>query len=72
MSHLPLKVDDHTETNPQDEVKAKIPNISNTNHRQPLIATVSTDQRLLDLDEHHLQDLHFSQVTTHDLLSGSW
>ena len=64
---LPLKVDVYTEQFPQDEVKANISTISNTNYLQPLIATVSTDQSLLDLDEHHLQDFQFSQVTSHDL-----
>ena len=59
MLRLPLKVEDYSEQIPQDEVK-----------RQPLIATVSTDQSLLDLDEHHLQDLQFSQFTSHDLLSA--
>ena len=70
MSRLPLKVDDYTEQIPQDKVKATISTISSTNYRQPLIATVSTDQSLLDLDEHHLQNLQFSQVTSHDLLSA--
>ena len=70
MSRLPLKVDDYTEQIPQDKVKATISTISNTNYRQPLIATVSTDQSLLDLDEHHLQNLQFSQVTSHDLISA--
>ena len=70
MSRLPLKIDDYTEQIPQDEVKATISTISNTNYRQPLIATVSTDQSLLDLDEHHLQNLQFSQVTSHCLLSA--
>ena len=70
MSRLPLKVDDYTEQIPQDEVKTTISTISNTNYQQPLIATVSTDQSLPDLDEHHLQNLQFSQVTSHDLSSA--
>ena len=70
MSWLPLKVDDYTEQIPQDEVQTMISTISNTNYQQPLIATISTDQSLLDLDERHLQNLQFSQVTSHDLLSA--
>ena len=70
MSRLPLKVDDYTEQIPQDKVKTTISTISNTNYQQPLIATISTDQSLLDLDEYHLQNLQFSQVTSHDLLSA--
>ena len=70
MSRLLLKVDDYTEQIPQDEVKTMISTISNTNYQQPLIATISTDQSLLDLDEHHLLNLQFSQVTSHDLLSA--
>ena len=68
MSHLLLEVDDYTEQILQDEVKATVSTISNTNYWQPLIATVSIDQSLLD--EHHLQNLQFSQVTSHDLLSA--
>ena len=70
MSRLPLKVDDYTEQIPKDEVKTTISTISNTNYQQPIIATISTDQSLLDLDEHHLQNLQFSEVTSHDLLSA--
>ena len=70
MSRLPLKADGYTEQIPQDEVKVVISPISNTNHQQPLIAAVSTDQSLLDLDEHHLQSLQFSHITLCDPLSA--